>query len=193
VPSIRPRRKPKGYGGEGHETIGTDVVALLEAVLMPELVLGKDLVTSLRSLDRAGWYPIELLLGPLERLDAVLGPASLRKIGAELFRLSHEGAFRTEVKSARDAVYGIDTLYRRANRGRDIGGWRVLSFEPGVAKLEKTTPHHCVMEEGILEACFAALGIPIVLYQTRCLRKGDDLCEFHVRSHVSDWRWTGRN
>ena len=35
----------------------------------------------------------------------------------------------------------------------------MLGFEPGKAELEKTTPHHCVMEEGIFSAALLALVI----------------------------------
>lgn len=186
------RRAPRGYRGIGHQTIGSDIRSLVEAVLMPEAVLGRESYAKLAAIDPAGWYPIETLLEPLERLDTVLGPASLRKIGLELFRLSHEAAFRATAKSARDVVYGIDVMYHHANRGSDIGGWSVLTFDPGSATLEKTTPHHCVMEEGILEAAFRALGLPSLIYQSRCFRKGDDVCEYRISSHVTDERWTGR-
>ncbi len=158
---------------------------------MPELVLGKELFDKVQAVDGARWYPIAMLLEPLERLDGMLGPSSLRKVGLEIFKLSHEAAFRANASSGRDIVYGIDVMYHRANRGTEIGGWRVLSFEPGAATLEKTTPHHCVMEEGILEAGFRALGIPSVIYQTRCFRKGDEVCEYRITSHIADDRWMG--
>jgi hypothetical protein len=47
--------------------------------------------------------------------------------------------------SARYVVYGIDDFYHFSNRGRNIGGWLVLRFEPGHAELFKTTPHHCLL------------------------------------------------
>ena len=191
TPAARQVRWPKGYRGLGHKTLGSDVLALSETVRLPELLFDKESAEALRLVQPSAWYPIQMLLEPLERLDAVLGPSALRKIGVELFRLTHEAAFRSEASSARDIVYGIDGMYRRANRGIDIGGWEVLRFEPGAAALEKTTPHHCVMEEGILEAAFKALGLPAVIYQARCVRKGDQACEYHITSHVSDERWTG--
>ena len=189
--SAAKRRTPKGYAGIGHLTLGSDVLSLSEAILMPELVLGAEVAASIRALEPGGWYPIAMLLEPLDRLDAILGPSSLRRIGLEIFERSHAAAFRREASSARDIVHGIDGMYHRANRGTDIGGWRVMGFGPGVATLEKTTPHHCVMEEGILEAAFKALAIPAVFFQSRCFRKGDDACEYKITSHISDERWMG--
>jgi hypothetical protein len=43
-------------------------------------------------------------------------------------------------------------MYHHANRGTGIGGWKVLRFDAGYAELEKMTPHHCVMEQGILSS-----------------------------------------
>ena len=34
------RRKPRGYLGKGHETIGSDILAVMQMLKMPEQVLG---------------------------------------------------------------------------------------------------------------------------------------------------------
>jgi hypothetical protein len=185
-------RLPRGYRGIDHETIGSDVLALLDSVLMPEQLLGKELVQRLRAVRPSGWYPIALLLEPLEMLDKRLGADSIRKVGHALFRLSHEEGVRQKATSARDIVYGIDAMYRAANRGREIGGWSVISFTAGKAILEKTTPHHCVLEEGILDAGLRVVGVPAVIKQEMCFRRGDDSCVLTITSHVTDQRWSGR-
>ena len=94
------------------------------------------------------------------------------------------------MSSAHQLVHGFDGIYRSVNRGQAIGGWTVLSFEPGLAVMEKTTPHHCVMEEGILKA-MRTLGIRIEVSQKQCFRKGADACRFVLQSPVTDSRWTG--
>jgi hypothetical protein len=83
-------------------------------------------------------------------------------------------------------------MYRLANRGAELGGWVVLEFEPGRAVLEKTTPHHCSMEEGILDAAFRVVGTPATVYQSACVRVGADACRFVITSHIVDHRWMGR-
>lgn len=185
-------RLPKGYRGVNHVTIGSDVLSLLDSVLMPEQILGADVTRTLRMLHHDRWYPIATLLEPLERLDKVLGQSSLRRIGWSIFRLSHEAGMKRDKPAGRDIIYGIDAMYHAANRGVDIGGWSVLSFVPGEAHLEKTTPHHCVVEEGILEAAFRAIEVPALIRQTACFRKGDDACRFVVTSHVTGPRWMGQ-
>ena len=184
-------RSPKGYLGVGHQTIGSDVLSLVEAVLMPEQVLGKELTNRIRDIKPNDWYPISLLLEPLEILDKRLGPDSLRRVGISLFKLSHEAAAKELLHSARDVIYGIDVMYHHANRGTDIGGWKVLAFQPGFAHLEKTTPHHCVMEEGILEAALKLVKVPALVQQKTCFRKGAPACEYFITSHVTDERWSG--
>ena len=37
-------RKPKGYVGTDHETIGSDILAVVAAIRLPEQVLGTDMV-----------------------------------------------------------------------------------------------------------------------------------------------------
>lgn len=184
-------RRPRGYVGTAHETIGSDIVALLKAVLMPEQMLGKEVVARLRCVEPTKWYPIATLLDPLDRLDTLLGESSLRKIGWTLFEQSHERAMRAAKVSVRAIVYGIDGMYHRANRGQDIGGWRVIQFEPGEAVLEKNTPHNCIMEEGILEAGCRVAGVVPTIFQSECIRNRGEVCRFVIRSHVIDQRWSG--
>lgn len=84
---------------------------------------------------------------------------------------------------------GFDGLYNRANRGEAIGGWKVLAFKPGCARLEKTTPHHCALEEGIVTAALACVGVPATVSQEQCFRRGADSCIFVMTSVVVDQRW----
>ena len=90
-----------------------------------------------------------------------------------------------------DVVFGIDGMYRHANRGEGIGGWKVTRFTPGVAVLEKTTPHFCALEEGILYEALHIVGAESLIVQSKCRSRGDALCEFELRSSVRDARWMG--
>ncbi len=184
-------RHPRTYLGLKHETLGSDILAVIKAVTLPERTLGAELATRLSKVDAKAWYPISWLLEGLEALDAKLGSFGLKHVGWELFKLSHADAFRQVAKSARDLVYGLDAMYHHANRGQGIGGWKVLRFEPGLAEVEKTTPHHCGMEEGILEEAMRTLGIKVEVSQRECFRKGADACVFVLKSPITDARWTG--
>jgi hypothetical protein len=182
-------RRPKGYVGRGHETIGSDILSILQVARLPESVLGKELAQKLKAVHMNDWYPITLLLEPLEILAKQLGDNALPAIGIKLFQLSHEEAVKKAAHNVADILYGFDAMYHRANRGEAIGGWGVLSFAPGEASLEKTTPHHCRMEEGIMRQALIAVGVPATVSQTKCFRKGDETCVFHVQSFVAGERW----
>lgn len=183
--------KPRNYVGLDHQTIGSDILAVVKAVHLPERVFGPELAAKLQTVKPQEWYPISLLLDGLAKLDEKLGTYGLRSVGWELFKLSHAEAFRKVASSARDLVYGMDQMYHYANRGTGIGGWKVLAFSSGHAELEKTTPHHCVMEEGILEEALRTLGIRADVSQKSCFRKGADACHYVITSPITDQRWTG--
>lgn len=184
-------RRPKGYIGLNHQTIGSDILAVVKALHAPERALGPELAAKLQTVTADGWYPIGLLLDALEAMDQNLGTYALKNVGWKLFQLTHAEALEASGSSARDVVYGIDQMYHHANRGVGIGGWKVLTFEPGHAQLEKTTPHHCVMEEGILEEALRTLGVKAQVTQTSCFRKGDAVCLYEIRSPITDERWSG--
>jgi hypothetical protein len=56
------RRRPKGYLGIDHGTIGSDIVAVIKILKLPEQILGVEDATRLSSIEPRGWYPIELML-----------------------------------------------------------------------------------------------------------------------------------
>ncbi len=177
--------------GDRHETIGSDIIAVARTLSLPEQILGEETAAQLSKIDPTGWYPIALLLDLMDRLNAAIGPYGMRKMGRTLFKLSHEEAAKKIAHSAHDIVHAFDKLYHNANRGNQIGGWKVLEFSPGKVVLEKTTPHLCLMEEGLLEAALAAMGTPALVSQTQCFRNGADCCIFVATSVITDSRWTG--
>jgi hypothetical protein len=185
-------RKPRDYIGQGHETIGSDILAILAAIPLPEQVLGAAVTAKLRAVQPQGWYPIALLLEAMELVHTRIGRSGLLQTGRKLFQGSHAEEFKKVAHSAADLVYGIDGLYHAANRGGSIGGWKVESFHPGRAVLIKTTPHHCVMEEGILSEALQTLGIPATVVQEDCLRESAaDHCRYVLTSPVTDAHWMG--
>jgi hypothetical protein len=186
--SYQMKFRPRGYRGLNHETLGSDVLAVMRSLKLPHLTLGQEMADRLSSVKANEWYPIGMLLEATERVEEKLGNDGLRQMGRVLFKTSHESR-GTLPPSARALLYAFDTLYRTVNRGEDIGGWKVIEFSPGLAKMEKTTPHHCIMEEGIMGGALQAVRTPATITQERCMRKGADHCLFVVSSFITDQRW----
>lgn len=184
-------RRPRGYTATRHETLGSDILAVLKILKLPEQTMGAAEAAKLSAVDPNGWYPIAWLLELMESLEKNAGPYALAQMGRAVFKLSHEARVLEVAKSAHDILYGIDGMYHHANRGHGIGGWKVLKFEPGRAELEKTTPHHCAMEQGILAGALAAVGCPSNVEQISCFRQGADACVYLVTSSITDGRWSG--
>lgn len=202
--SARPaRRKPRGYDGHRHETLGSDILAvrdalanLSRAVSDDEVratcrkVLGVEAASRIEAVSAERWYPIELMLDLMETIEAKVGHNGLRRMGRLLFQRTHAARFSEVAKHARDVVYGIDAMYNHANRGTRIGGWKVRSFSSSLAELEKTTPHHCAMEEGILSEACATLGVPTMVSQRECFRSGAEACLYVIMpTSLDDPRW----
>jgi hypothetical protein len=196
------KRWPKGYVGRNHETIGSDVLAVLKSLQqlvgdgdgaagqrMAQQVIGQVDLARLQSLDANAWVPIGWLLDLMDSVEAKIGRFGLIKMGRTLFRMSHEQRVVQVAKSAWDIVNGFDAIYRHANRGDRIGGWRVLSFEGDRAEIEKTTPHHCAMEEGIFAQALQAVGAPAMVTQSQCFRQGADACHFVILASSAEGRW----
>ena len=184
-------RRPKGYVGTDHEQIGAAFVAIQRILKMPDQVLGAVDAAKLAAVDPNAWYPVSWMVELMDKLDANVGRYGLVQMGRTLFKTAHEERARHGARSARDTLYGMDGMYHAANRGRDIGGWKVTLFEPGHAELEKTTIHHCVMEQGILTGALATVGCPVNVTQLRCFREGADCCVYSVTSSITDARWCG--
>ncbi len=158
---------------------------------MPAQILGAEQVKRLSAVKANDWYPIDWLLALMERIDTKLGRYGLIKMGRVLFELSHGSRTEEAPKSGYDVVYGIDDMYHYANRGEHIGGWKVLLFDDAHAVLEKSTPHHCAMEEGLLAQALASVGAPAVVTQSACFREGAPSCRFELLPRMSGPTWSG--
>ncbi len=182
----------KSYRSTNHQVLGSDILSIVDVLPLPEQLLGKERAQALREVKPGEWYPISMMLEPLDAVAAKMGDRALIPIGYALIKRSHSEAIRKHFKSAKELLSGFDGLYRRANRGDEIGGWKVLSFEPGKALLENTIPHHCFIQVGIVQEALKVLQIPAVVKQTQCVREGADACHFLVTTTQSDARWLGR-
>lgn len=182
-------RRPEGYVGTNHETIGSDLLSILAALRFPDQVLGKEEAARLAAVDPAGWYPISWLLELMEVIDQRVGYYGLVSVGRKLFKQSHEEKARAAFPSAHALLSALNALYHNANRGEAIGGWELISFEPGAAQMKKTTPHHCAMEHGIIVAAMDMVGVSSNVNQTTCFRRGDGFCTYAISSAVKDHRW----
>jgi len=182
-------RRPRGYTGEDHTTLGSDILTVLKILKLPEQVLGKRESDRLKQVRPDGWYPVEQLLGLMEILEAHVGNYGLMQLGRRMFE-GHKPRVLVTAKTAKDVLYAFDDIYHHANRGTGIGGWTVLKFEPGHAEVENNTPHHCIMEQGMLTEALLAVGCACNVTQKRCFRDGADTCIFEITSAFADRRWS---
>ncbi len=181
-------RKPTNYVGKNHETSGRDVLSILKTVNLPEITLGAELAARLKAMTPDGWYPIGDLLEMLERLDQKLGSYHLKQVGWTIIQSVPPGVLE-QYKTGKALLNGFNDIYHFNNRGEGIGGWKVTSFSPRSAELDKFTVHHCVMEEGIVEEALRKVGVTAKVTQTACFRKGAPHCHYLIEPRAADERW----
>ncbi len=192
-------RKPKGYRGIDHETRGVDLLAMRAALRsmtstdsVPDRILGDTAMKRLGEVEANGWYPVDWLLQMMDSIEARIGRFGLLKVGRMLFQHASEQEPEPSLVSGREVIHGMDALYRKANRGEDIGGWSVRQFDGARAVLEKNTPHHCTMEEGVLAQALKSVGCPSTVLQSECFRDGAESCVYVIEpsSHTDAWLGT---
>src|SRR5690349_21428674 len=101
-------RRPAGYIGQNHETLGSDVQSIFKVVSFPDSVLGPELAATLSAAQPERWYPIGPLLEAMEKLDQKIGRAGLLQMGRNLFRMSHADRVKQLAKSAGDIIFSLN-------------------------------------------------------------------------------------
>lgn len=186
------QRRPKGYVGLNHTVHGGDILAVMSVLSSPEVLLGKELVQRLANVQPKEWYPVADLFDLLERLDQKLGTFHLKQVGWTIVKKFHAADAKANFHNAADLLKALDTMYRQNNRGVQIGGWKVLSFDDSGALMEKTTAHHCGMEEGIVEELLRTIDVWSKVSQPKCFRLGADCCTYRIEPKKLTPRWHGR-
>jgi hypothetical protein len=179
------------YENQSHETLGSDLLAVLNTLKFPEEVLGKYWTERLAGIEASHWYPVSLHLELQQQVLHRGGRATLVQMGRQQFRDSHQGRLAPVLNSASDVLTRVDRMYRHSNRGQKIGGWELLSLAPGRATLRKSTPHHCALEEGLLHEALQSVGAAALISQSTCVLTGGKVCELELKSHSPDERWLG--
>jgi len=169
--------------------LGSDLLAVLKILKMPEQVLAKPDFERLCRVQADAWYPVDWLTNLTTTLERHVGRYGLIQMGRRMFELTHRGRVLQHAKTAKDLIYGLDDMYRHANRGRGIGGFQVLKFGAGIAEVEKTTGQHCLLDQGLITEGLLAVGCACNVSQTRCVLENDDTCVFEITSAFADKRW----
>ena len=180
-----------GYENASHETLGSDLLAALNTLKFPVEILGKYWMERLSGIEPAHWYPVSIHLELQQQVLHRGGRAALVQMGRQQFRDSHHGRLAPVLTSAGDVLTRVDRMYRHSNRGTKIGGWEVLSLGAAHATLRKNTPHHCALEEGLLQEALASVGAVALIAQPSCVLMGGKVCELELKSQLKDERWLG--
>jgi hypothetical protein len=174
-----------------HVTLGAELLAILQTMRSPEALLGEEWIARQRQIHPKNWYPVTMAAELFQQLSRRLDRGALVEMGRQLFRDSHHRRLIPHLRSVGDVVFGLNGIYHRAHRGKDIGGWEVLRFDEGRALLRKTTPTPCALEEGLLCEALHSVGAEALVVQPTCVQHGGRYCDFEISSSLKGDRWLG--
>jgi hypothetical protein len=145
-------------------------------------VLGAELATALEATAPHQWYPASSLVSMLQAIEAKIGQNGLRRVGRSICQRSYADKLVAQFRSVDALLSSLDALYRRSNRGQDIGGWKLQSFAEAEARIEYSAPYSCLMQEGMVAEACAVIGCPVLVSQRECVRTGAGCCVFSIVS-----------
>ena len=79
------------YDNPSHETLGSDLLAVLNTLKFPAEVLGKYWLERLQGIEATHWYPVSIHLELQQQVLHRGGRPSLVQMGRQQFRDSHHG------------------------------------------------------------------------------------------------------
>jgi hypothetical protein len=139
-------------------------------------------------LEPEGWYDAE---GPeavfqvAEKYHgAVMSRAVIKVMGRRIYPTIDETVgLPTHLKTPVDWLEWEGSNFLNDHRGPDVVPRKFIKTEPGHIVVEAASPgYNCFITEGVYEGILEICGVKdYKVTQTRCVKKGDAVCEYDIR------------
>lgn len=133
------------------------------------------------NIDAAAFYPIALYLELCSYLEERLGTYAFLRLGRKMGAAVMDRAFDTDAKTFDEAVAQIEGAHKLFCKPV-VGGFQIVTREPGKIALDCTTPYNCVLQEGMFYEIAIRYGAPnATVTHASCRRRGAAACRFDVK------------
>lgn len=136
-------------------------------------------------LDPEGWYPVDLLKRFIEKYTeaSITGERAIVTLGAKVYPTIERTVGLPKFKSPLEAILFEAEGFLSDHRGSDVVPRKFLRKEEGLVVVEAPAPgYDCLLYEGVYLGILEMAGVTTgTCEQTRCVKKGDPTCEFHIQ------------
>ena len=135
-----------------------------------------------------GWYDasvVESILQVTEKhYGSLMGWSTIKVMGKRIFpTIKKTVGFPDSLKTPLDWLKWEGKTFLDDHQGSDVVPRKFLTTEPGHVVVEAISPgYNCILIEGVYEGILEKMcGIKqYKVIQTRCVKKGDPVCEYDI-------------
>lgn len=139
-------------------------------------------------LDPEGWYDTKVLDAVFSAIEQHTSPmlawAAIRLIGTRVYpTINQTVGLPKNLETPLDFVKFEAQGFRDNHRGSDVQPRRFVKSDYGDVVVEAPSPgYNCAFIEGVFDGILQMCGIKTgKVSQTRCIKKGDSTCEYHIQ------------
>jgi hypothetical protein len=139
-------------------------------------------------LEPEGWYDTKALSAVFQAIEKHQGKlmswAAIKIIGRRVFpTIEKTSGLPTHLKTPLDLIKWEGDSFLDNTRGTGVVPRKYLKTEPGHVVVEALSPgYNCILVEGVFEGILELCKIKdYVVKQTRCVKKGDPVCEYDIQ------------
>lgn len=163
------------------QIIGSIILAVKAGLVNPESFIKRVSEYDYTNINPEKWYPIEMFWNLTDYIEKNLSTSVLRNIGTQIIPNMKNAGLLPNL-TPKEYLASLNDTYISANRGTNIGSWKVIEIKDGHAIIENTTMQHCILEEGVVFGGIKAFGGSYcIVKQTTCVLKGDSKCTFDIK------------
>ena len=165
---------------EEQQCLRTNILSIQNKIFDAKHYFNRIPQYSYENIEPNKWYPMKQFTILVDQYEDQMGPLVLKSIGTGIIPEMLEAGVMPKMPP-QEFIKGLSHVYHSANRGTNIGDWKVLKEEPNHIIMENSTMHNCKLEEGVLLGGIEALGGKNPrIFQRTCVKKGDSFCTFDI-------------
>ena len=165
---------------DNQECLGINILSIQNKIYGAKHYFDKIPQYTYENIEPNKWYPMKQFTLLVDLYEEKMGPLIIKNIGTGIIPEMVEAGVLPKM-SPQEFLKSLSGSYHSANRGTNIGDWKVIKEGANHIIMENSTSHNCKLEEGVVLGGIEALGgkNPRVLQRT-CVKKGDPFCTFDI-------------